>query len=652
MQTPALETGGKKEVPMSVRSLLDRRTGMATRGFVKQISVVAVAAIAVVACGSGASSTPSGAAQGNNLFNPSNFNTSDVPWLSANQNATGSPALGRTLQIEGSTDLSAAADPQGEYETIGYTLERAYTRQLLSYPASTNQTKAEALVPDAATSMPTLSADGLTYTFTLRPGLKWNTNPPRPVTSGDFKRGVLRNCDPTLAPNGNPGYYIATIAGFKSFCTAFEAANPSESPAARAATINNATVSGIQTPNDTTIVFTLTQPATDFDSIIALPFASAAPVEYLTYTPLAPGNILYSDGPYYISKYSVGHQIVLSRNPQWSQSTDPIRHQYVNEIDVKLDLAGSAAATEVQQDLSAGTADLEWNTNVPPADIHGLESPSWNPQLGVFPAPGTTNPYLVFNVQSPNNAGALGKVKVRQALEYAIDKVAINKIYGGASLNEPLNQVIAPGAEGYVPFNDYSANNNQGNPAKCKSLLKAAGYPNGFTLKDYYRNSGNHPAVFQEVQSDFARCGVTVVGTPIATGYYGSSGIGVTSPDGLKAGRWDITEPGWIPDWFGPTNGRATLPDLFDGALNFPGSDWGGYDNPLVDSLVTQAESATTIAAAASLWHQADEQVMKDAPFIPFETSLTPLFRASRVHNAIFIPFSEYYDITQVWLSS
>jgi len=182
--------------------------------------------------------------------------------------------------------------------------------------------------------------------------------------------------------------------------------------------------------------------------------------------------------------------------------------------------------------------------------------------------------------------------------------------------------------------------------------LKAAGYAKGLTLKDYYRNSGNHPAVFQEVQSDFAKCGVTVTGTPIATGYYGSSGIGVTSADGLKSGHWDITEPGWVPDWFGPTNGRATLPDLFDGALNFPGSDWGGYDNPSVDSLVTQAESATTITAAAALWHQADEQVMKDAPFIPFQTQLTPLFRSARVHNAIFIPFAEYYDVTQVWLSS
>jgi ABC-type transport system substrate-binding protein len=618
------------------------------RRMVKRVSVVALAMLGVAACGSAGTTRPVPA----NLFDPATFNTANVPWLAANQNAHGSPVYGGTLQIEGSTDLSAAADPQGEYETIAFTLERAYTRQLVSYAASTNLVTAETLVPDAAASMPTVSSNGLTYTFKLRPGLMWNTSPPRPVTSEDFKRGILRNCDPTLAPNGNPGYYISTIVGFKAFCVPFENSNPSESAAARAAFINAGmtSVSGIQTPDDNTIVFTLTEPATDFDNIVALPFASAAPVEYLKYIPLTPGNVLYSDGPYYISTYNVGHEIILSRNPAWTQSSDPIRHQYVTQVDVKLDLAGAAATTEVQQDMQAGTADLEWNTIVPTADIAGLESP-WNPDLGTFPTPGITNPYLVFNVQSPNNNGALGNVKVRQALEYAINKVAIGKIYGGASLNEPLNQVIAPGAEGYVPFNDYPTPNEEGNPGECKSLLKAAGYPNGLTLKDYYRNSGNHPAVFEEVQSDFAKCGVTTVGTPIATGYYGSSGIGVTSANGLKSGQWDITEPGWNPDWFGPTNGRATLPDITDGALDFPGSDWGGYDDPTVDSLVNQAESALTVSAAAALWHQADEQVMKDAAMIPINTQLTALFHSSRVHNAIYIPFSSQYDITQIWLS-
>jgi ABC-type transport system substrate-binding protein len=639
---------------MTFGSVLARGAGKSPGGLAKRITVLGFAAVVVAACGSSSpSGTPSGSA-GSDLFNPANFNTSTVSWLAANVNGSGTPVMGGTLKIEGSTDLSAAADPQGEYETSGFGLERAYTRQLIEYPSSSDFNKAVSLAPDAASAMPTVSPDGLTYTFTLRSGLMWNTNPPRAVTSQDFARGVLRNCDPTLAPNGNPGYYISTIAGFKAYCTAFEGSNPSESPAARAKFINDgmSSVSGIKTPDSNTIVFTLTQVANDFTSILALPFASAAPVEYLKYTPLTPGNVLYSDGPYAITTYNVGHEIILTRNSSWSQSTDTIRHQYVNEIDIKLDLAGSAAATEVQQDMQAGTADLSWNTNVPPADVQGLETPTWNPGLGTFPAPGTTNPYLVFNVQSPNNGGALGNVKVRQALEYAIDKLAITKIYGGASLNQPLNQVIGPGADGYVPIDLYHTNNNAGDPGKCKSLLKAAGYPNGITVKDYYRNSGQHPAVFQEVQSDLAKCGVTVVGTPIATGFYGSAGIGVTSPDGLKAGKWDITDsPGWIPDWFGPANGRAILPDLFDGQLSFPGTDWGGYDSPAVDSLVTQAESATSVSAAATLWHQADLQVMKDAAFVPFLTQLTPLFHSTRVHNALFVPFSEGYDYTQMWIS-
>jgi ABC-type transport system substrate-binding protein len=617
-------------------------------GMLKRVTVVAVAALGVAACGSAGTAKPASV----NLFNPATFNTNDVPWLAANINAKGSPVYGGTLQVEGSIDLSEMGDPQGEYESIGFEVERTYARQLLSYPSEPSMTATEGIVPDAAASMPTVSPNGLTYTFTLRPGLMWNTTPPRPVTSEDFKRGILRNCDPTLAPDVNAGYYISTIVGFKAYCTPFELSSPSESPAVRASYINAGmtSVSGIQTPNDKTIVFNLTEPAVDFDNLLAMPFASAAPVEYLKYTPLTPGNVLYSDGPYYISTYNIGHEMILSRNPEWTQSSDPIRHQYVNQIDIKLDLAGAAASSEVQEDMQAGTDDLSWNTVVPTADIASLESPTWNPDFGAFPTAGGTNPYLVFNVQSPNNNGALGKVKVRQALEYAIDKVAIGKIYGGASINEPINQVIAPGAEGYVPIDLYPTKSDEGNPGECKSLLKAAGYPNGLTLKYYYRNNGNHPAVFQSVQSDFAKCGVTAIGTPIATGYYGPSGIGVTDANGLKSGQWDITDPGWLPDWFSPTNGRSVLPDLVDGALSFPGSDWGGYDNPAVDALVTQAEAALTVSAAAALWHKADLLSMQDAAIIPIQTQLTALYHSSRVHNAIFNPFIDAYDLTQIWL--
>jgi peptide/nickel transport system substrate-binding protein len=619
------------------------------------VAAVAMLGIVMSACSSssktsGGTSNTTARQKGtsNNLFDATNFNP---PWLNANVNATGTPKTGGTLKLEGSTDLSGAADPQGEYETIGYELERLYTRQLVTYPGSSDVVKADTIVADAATDTGTVSADGLTYTFHIKPGVMWDTSPPRQVTSQDFELGLKRNCDPTLYPLVNPAYYTATIKGFSAFCTPFQNMDPKSTAQARAAYINNPahSISGISTPDSSTIIFTLTQPAADFDYILAFPFSGAAPVEDLQYVPTTPGNPIYSDGPYKVSNYNVGHSMTLTPNTAWQPTTDSVRHQYVSEVDVKLDLAGAAAGSQVQQDMQAGTADLQFNTPVPTTDIAGLMAPTWNAQFGAFPAPGITNPYLIFNVQSPNNGGALGNVKVRQALTYAIDKVAMGKIYGGSNLNQALNQVIAPGAQGYVPFNPYPTANNQGDPAKCQSMLAAAGVKN-LTLKDYYRNSGNHPAVFEEVQSDFKKCGVTVVGTPIATGYYSSKGIGVTGKDGLKAGKWDITEPGWVPDWFGPDNGRATLPDLF-ASQNFPGTNWGGYASPTVDNLITQALAAKTTADASALWHQADQAVMADAPFVPFQTQLTTLFRSARVHNALWSPFSSSYDLSQIWLS-
>ncbi|MGH7734017.1 MAG: ABC transporter substrate-binding protein, partial [Gemmatimonadales bacterium] len=353
---------------------------------------LASAGLVLAACSSSNNNAKSGgSASKSDLFNPSAFHPS---WLTKNINAGGSPTQGGTLKLEGSTDYSAALDTGGEYETIGYETERVFARQLVSYPSSSDINKADTVVPDAATNLGTVSSDGLTYTYHLRSGIMWNTAPPRPVTSQDFLLGFKRMCDPTLAPLGNPGYYISTIKGFGDFCTPFENMDPTSSAAARAAYINGHQITGITTPDSSTIVFTLAQPAVDFTYILALPFTSAAPVEYLKYVPVTPGNPIYSDGPYQVSTYNVGHEVVLTRNPQWKQSTDPIRHAYVDSIDIKLDLSGSAAASQVQQDMQAGTADLAFNTNVPPTDIPSLESPR-NPQYGAFPTPGITNPYLV-----------------------------------------------------------------------------------------------------------------------------------------------------------------------------------------------------------------------------------------------------------------
>jgi ABC-type transport system substrate-binding protein len=404
-------------------------------------------------------------------------------------------------------------------------------------------------------------------------------------------------------------------------------------------------ISGVQATDSSTLKFTLVNPAGDFPNILALTFSSAAPVEYLQYLPDSAEfrQHTISDGPYRIAKYVPNQSYMLDRNPAWQQSSDPLRHQYVDHIQVTL----GPDENGVQQQLAAGTADMQWDTTVPTANVPGLKA-SNDARLGVYPN-FDTNPFLVFNMQSPNSNGALKNVKVRQAIEYAIDKVALGQIYGGPSLNTPLNQAVPPGNVGYVQFNPYPTAGNRGDPAKCKSMLADAGFASGLVIKDIYRTSGKHPAVYQSVQADLSKCGITVNGIPsAASDYYGKY---LSDPTAAKGGAWDISEPGWIPDWFG-NNARANIEPLFDGRNYGPGStDWSGYNNDKVNADIDKALTATNESDTAKFIHDADVQIMNDAVIVPFQTQSTPLFRSTRVHNAIEVPFTSNYDITQVWLN-
>jgi len=287
-----------------------------------------------------------------------------------------------------------------------------------------------------------------------------------------------------------------------------------------------------------------------------------------------------------------------------------------------------------------------WVLPVPTASIPQLDA-SKNPGLHIFTNSGSENPFLVFNFQSPDANHAMSKLKVRQAIEYAINKVAIAKIYGGTKLNPILNGAIAPGNVGYTNYNYYPTPNSGGDPAKCKALLAQAGYPNGFTITDAYRNAGNHPAVFTSVQSDLKACGITVKGSPQQQGPYYA--FIENAPNSAKANQWDITEPGWVPDWAG-NNGRSNVVPLFQTNCVNPTTNEGCYSNPTTDSLIKQALSAPNEAAAAPLWAKAGQQVLKDAAIVPFTTQDVVLFAGTHVHNLIYNPLAEQYNVTQLWV--
>jgi peptide/nickel transport system substrate-binding protein len=557
--------------------------------------------------------------------------------------SAGTPVMGGTLRWVASGDVDHL-DPMSAYYTATGILERAYARQLITYPSTNDYQKGITLAPDIATQVPSManggiSADGLTYTFHLRSGVMWSTNPPRAVVAGDFVRALKRFCNPVLGV-GNSSYYTSTIAGMSSYCTAYGKL-PSTSTALALANFQNShNISGVSAPDASTLVIKLAQPASDFLNIMAMTFASAAPLEWDSYVPdsAAFRQHVYSDGPYEISQYVAGKTIVLTRNPAWTQSSDPVRHQYVEKMVVT---EGTNDPGTALTDLQAGSSDLLWDLPVPTAQIPTLQAKK-DPNFAIWPGH-ISNPYLVFNML----AGPTKNVKVRQAIEYAIDKVAIAKIYGGTTLNPPISTAIPPGNIGYQSYNLYPTPGDNGDPAKCKQMLASAGFPNGFTLTDAYRNAGNHVAVFQSVQADLKACGITVKGLPQQQGNYYSW---LEDPSHGKSGAWNISEPGWVPDWFG-NNGRTTMQPLFASPCQNPTTNYGCYSNPTALSLINKALTATSESAAAGFWHQADMQVMSDAVIVPFTNQNTPQYHSTRVKNAIWSWTNQLYDPTQLWLS-
>ncbi|MGB6579858.1 MAG: ABC transporter substrate-binding protein, partial [Streptosporangiaceae bacterium] len=240
------------------------------------LTAVVLAAAALAACSSSSTSSPT-----------------------TSSSSAGTPVSGGTLHIVAASG-PAHLDTVPSYYTTDYQLTHAYTRQLLNYPTlpytsttDPNWLKDVTPAPDIATEVPSTANGGITnggktYTFHIKPGVDWNTSPPRQVTSQDFLREFKAFFNP-VSPVGNPVYYESTIAGLTAYANAETAFFAKKSNAPTAANITNFqnthNISGIATPNSSTISFTLSAPASDFLYMMAMPFTSARPVEYDSYVP-------------------------------------------------------------------------------------------------------------------------------------------------------------------------------------------------------------------------------------------------------------------------------------------------------------------------------------------------------------------------------
>jgi peptide/nickel transport system substrate-binding protein len=606
-----------------------------TRGYAAVVGLSALALV-VAACGGSSAKTSSGSSSG----------SSSTQGLQGLNPGTGTPQKGGTLNMLGQGDVDYM-DYNISYYTIGYLGQRPWVRGLYANPAIPGKTTTAA--PDLATALPTVSNGGKTYSVTIRTGAMWNTTPARQVTAADALLGLKRSCNPAQPFGGLPDFE-ALIVGYATFCNGFAKAAPTV--AGIKAYIDANQISGVKVSGQT-ISYTLVHPASYFPGMLTLDSFNPAPVESLNYVPAsaAAAQHTIADGPYQVQSYTPARSIVYVRNPAWKASSDPIRKAYVDKIVV------SETGTEptVQQQLQTNTASasMEFDAFPPISAVPGLvknmdSGLNHNFNLG---ATYSSNPYVVFNTVSPNNGSALGKVAVRQALSYGINRSHLISDDGGPTISPPLTHILPPGINGSqdVPsgFDLYPYN-----VAKAKSMLAAAGYKSGLNLTLLYRpDSTVSTKMAQTLQADLADINVKIKLLPAPSADFYTKYLEV--PTVAKRGVWDIAIAGWGPDWYGDAAVSFFGP-LYSGPASYPpvGSNFGFYNNPSVTSLIGKGASAGSTSAAATIWAQADQAVMKDAAIYPITDPLQPNYHASYVHNAVYVPAIQQFDPTNVWLST
>jgi len=429
------------------------------------------------------------------------------------------------------------------------------------------------VVPGLATSWD-VSKDGKVWTFHLRHNARFSDG--TPVTAEDVRFSFDRQLK--TAMNG----YLARVDAVDTY----------------------------------TVRFTLKQLWAPFLSYLALWAYSIIPEHYFKKVGAAKfGNQPMGSGPFIMAKWEKLKQITLKRNPYYWKPGQP----YLDEVDLVVIADDNTRMLKVQ----AGEIDIA--TDVPFNLIASLQA---NPQLNVQLTPLDRLDIIQMLVSKPQ----FSDVKVRQAMNYAVDKEAIIRavLFGhGRVANSPL--ALQEFYDPTVPAYPYDL-------AKAKALMAASKYPHGFSAT-LLTVAGDtvFAQVAQIVKQELAQIGINISIIQQE---------GTTQFNTIMAKKYDMAQD-------------YVTSDVVDPAENIPFevisepqgvAFYTNYKDPRVDQLNTEANLTLDNAKRQRLFSELQRQVMKDAPFIflyniPSRTALR-----KRVQNFVILPTGNYH-LENVWLS-
>ncbi|WP_112313321.1 ABC transporter substrate-binding protein [Pseudogemmobacter bohemicus] len=480
-----------------------------------------------------------------------------------------SPALAETPIPGGNMivtykDDVATLDPAIGYDWQNWSMIKSVFDGLMDYEPGTT-----VLRPGLAESY-TISDDGLTYTFKLRPGVKFHNG--REMVAEDVVYSINRVVNPATQSPGQG--FFGMIEGFD------------------ASAADGSALSGVSAPDASTVVFKLSRPDATFLHVMALNFSYVVPKEVVEAEGADFGKKPVGTGAFSLTEWTLGQRLVFTKNPDYWIAGVP----YLDSFTVEVGQEPVVALLRAQN----GEVDIPGD-GIPPAkftEVMGDPAQAANVVEGGQLHTG----YITMNV----TAAPFDKVEVRRAVNMAINKDRIVQVINGRAV--PATQPLPPSMPGYTK--DYAGYAYDIDAAKA--LLAGAGYPDGFETELYVMNTDPNPRIAQAIQQDLKAIGITANIRSLAQANVIEAGGAGTAPMIWSGGM------AWIADFPDPSNFYG--PILGCGGAVEGGWNWSKYCNADLDALAAKADSTVDPARAderLKLWSDVYMGVMEDAPWAP-----------------------------------
>ncbi|KNE83862.1 MULTISPECIES: ABC transporter substrate-binding protein [Streptomyces] len=507
----------------------------------------------------------------------------------------GTPKKGGTLTVLSNQDFSHL-DPARNWvmPNMDFGVRLLY-RTLTTFRAAPGAEGSE-IVPDLATDLGRPSEGGKVWTFTLKKGLKYEDG--SPVKAQDIKYNVERSFSPDLT--GGPDYaqqYLADTEGYQG-------------------PLKGKHLKSIEVPDDHTLVFHLKRPVAEFSYTVTLPTFSPVPesrekgVQY----DLRP----FSSGPYKIARYDRGKQMVLVRNKHWDPDTDSVRKAYPDKIVVKMGFKGGQIDDRIIASQGADASAVEW-ADMQPASVSKVLSNKETKKRLTAELTGCTDMLHLNTSRAP-----FDDPKVREAMQYAVDKDGQMTANGGPALNEVATAYLPPSLTGGNK-SDVLRVEPGGDPAKAKKLLAEAGKPKGF--KTTLTVSTGDKSRAEALQESLSRSGIEVkIQAVDPSVYYDTIGDTKNAPD--------MAISGWCPDY---PSGSTFLPFIFDGRTIKEKGNQGNYAQFRDEEVMKRMDEIADMGdptKANKAWIELDAQIMAKSPSVPLLWERKPLLAGSNIAGA------------------